>query len=118
MADRWPQARSGKVGTAPERAECALRDHPVYSRYLRQTRTGRLKLDKATLAAEARLDGKYRLETCDPTLTAEDAALGYKNLLAAERCFRDLKSTLRLRPVFHRLENRIRAHMLISWLAP
>jgi hypothetical protein len=43
-------------------------------------------------------------------------ALGYKNLLEAERGFRDLKSTLDLRPVFHRLEPRIRAHVL-CWLA-
>ena len=53
----------------------------------------------------------------DPHITAEDAALGYKNLLEAERSFRDLKGTLQLRPVFHRLEQRIRAHILICWLA-
>jgi hypothetical protein len=53
-----------------------------------------------------------------PTRTsAEDFALGFKNLLEAERGFRDLKSTLLLRPVFHRLEHRIRAHVLICWLA-
>ena len=37
--------------------------------------------------------------------------------MEAERGFRDLKSTLLLRPVFHRLEHRIRAHVLICWLA-
>ena len=42
---------------------------------------------------------------------------GYKNLLEAERGFRDLKSTLLFRPVFHRLEHRIPAHVLICWLA-
>ena len=51
------------------------------------------------------------------TCRAEDVALGYKNLLEAERGFRDLKSTLELRPVFHRLEHRIRAHVLLCWLA-
>ena len=55
--------------------------------------------------------------TSDPDLSAEDVALGYKNLLEAERGFRDMKSTLALRPVFHRLEPRIRAHMLLCWLA-
>src|SRR3989440_692768 len=40
-----------------------------------------------------------------------------QTLLEAERGFRDLKSTLLLRPVFHRLEHRIRAHVLICWLA-
>jgi hypothetical protein len=43
--------------------------------------------------------------------------LGYKNLLEAERAFRDLKTTLELRPIFHRLEHRIRAHVLLCWLA-
>ena len=111
------RARSGKAGDAHERAECALRGHPTFSRYLRQTKAGRLKLDRARVKAEERLDGKYLLETCDPDLSAEDAALGYKNLLEAERCFRDLKSTLRIRPLFHRLEERIRAHVLLCWLA-
>jgi hypothetical protein len=55
--------------------------------------------------------------TSDPDNSAEDVALGYKNLLEAERSFRDLKGILRLRPVFHRLEERIRAHILICWLA-
>jgi hypothetical protein len=68
-------------------------------------------------AAEERLDGKYLLSTSDPDLTAEDVALGYKNLLEAERGFRDLKSTLELRPVFHRVEQRLRAHVLLCWLA-
>jgi len=79
--------------------------------------SGRLVLDRAKIAAEQRLDGKYLLSTSDPDLSAEDVALGYKNLLEAERGFRDLKSTLELRPVFHRIEPRIRAHVLLCWLA-
>ncbi len=74
-------------------------------------------IDRAKIAAEEKLDGKYLLSTSDPDLTAEDVALGYKNLLEAERGFRDLKSTLELRPVFHRIEPRIRAHVLLCWLA-
>jgi hypothetical protein len=99
------------------RAECALRDHPALGRYVRQTKTGRLVIDRAKIAAEERLDGKFLLSTSDPDLSAEDVALGYKNLLEAEHGFRDLKTTLELRPVFHRLEHRIRAHVLLSWLA-
>ena len=102
---------------AHRRAECALRDHRTLGRYLRQTATGRLLIDRATIRAEERLDGKYLLSTSDPDLSAEDVALGYKNLLEAERGFRDLKSTLELRPVFHRIEPRIRAHVLLCWLA-
>jgi hypothetical protein len=69
------------------------------------------------VTAEARLDGKYLLATSDPDLSAEDVALGYKNLLEAERAFRTMKSTLYLRPVYHRLDERIRAHVLLCWLA-
>lgn len=99
------------------RGECALRDHPTLSRYLRQTKGGRLALDRAKIAAEERLDGKYLLTTSDPSLSAEDVALGYKQLQEAERSFRDLKGTLLLRPVFHRKDERIRAHVLICFLA-
>jgi hypothetical protein len=112
--------RKAKTATAKEahtRAECALRDHPTLSRYLRQTPTGRLVIDRRKVAAEERLDGKYLLSSSDPDLTAEEIALGYKNLREAERSFRDLKTTLELRPVFHRLEHRIRAHVVVCWLA-
>ena len=102
---------------AHRRGECALRDHPTLSRYLRQTPSGRLSLDRAKIAAEERLDGKYLLTTSDLSLSAEDVALGYKQLLEAERSFRDLKGTLLLRPVFHRKDERIRAHVLICFLA-
>jgi transposase len=99
------------------RAECALRDHPTLGRWLVQQSTGRLKVNTAKVKAEARLDGKYLIATSDPQISAEDVARGYKNLLEAERGFRDLKTHLLLRPVFHRLEHRIRAHVLICWLA-
>jgi transposase len=111
------KAKRQKAAAAHTRAECALRDHPSLGRYLRQTRTGRLRIDRAKIAAEAKLDGKFLLSTSDPDLSAEDVALGYKNLLEAERGFRDLKTTIELRPIFHRLEHRIRAHVLLSWLA-
>jgi transposase len=99
------------------KAECALRDHPTLGRWLRQTPGGRLVIDRAKLKTEAKLDGKFLLSTSDPDLSAEDVAVGYKNLLEAERAFRDLKTTLELRPVWHRLERRIRAHVLLCWLA-
>ena len=111
------KAKTTKARQAHTRAECALRDHPTLSRYLRQTGSGRLLIDRRKVAAEERLDGKYLLSSSDPDLTAEEIALGYKNLREAERSFRDLKTTLELRPVFHRLEHRIRAHVVICWLA-
>ncbi|MEV0615107.1 IS1634 family transposase [Nonomuraea sp. NPDC050404] len=106
-----------RAEAAHVRAECALRDHPTLKRWIRQQKNGRLVIDRAKVKAEERLDGKYLLATSDPDISTEDAALGYKNLLEAERGFRDMKSELLLRPVFHRLEHRIRAHVLICWLA-
>ncbi len=111
------RARTKAERDAHQRGECALRDHKTLSRYLRQTPTGRLVIDRDKIKAEERLDGKYLLTTSDPALSAEDVALGYKQLLEAERSFRDLKGTLLLRPVFHRKDERIRAHVLICFLA-
>jgi hypothetical protein len=71
--------------------------------------TGLLRLDAAAVAADAKLDGKYLLRTSDPHLSTEDIALGYKQLLEVECGWRDMKQVLDLRPVFHRLEDRIRA---------
>jgi len=102
---------------AHQRGECVLRDHKTLSRYLRHTNTGRLVLDRDTIKAEQRLDGEYLLTTSDPSLSAEYGALGCKQLLEAERSFRDLKRTLLLRPVFHRNDERIRAHVPICFLA-
>jgi hypothetical protein len=116
-ARRRAEQAAERDEAAHVKAECALREHPALGRWLRQTPSGRLVLDRAKITAEARLDGKYLLSTSDPDLSAEDVALGYQNLLEAERGFRDLKSTIELRPVFHRIEPRIRAHVLLCWLA-
>ncbi|MDQ6805370.1 MAG: IS1634 family transposase [Actinomycetota bacterium] len=86
-------------------------------RLLRTTKTGLLRIDRAAVAVEAHLDGKFLLRTSDPTLSVEDIALGYKQLLEIERAWRDMKSTLDLRPVHHRKEDRIRAHVLLCWLS-
>ena len=117
LDEQRKRARSKQERETHLRGECALLDHPTLSRYLRQTSSGRLSLDRAKIAAEERLDGKYLLTTSDPSLSAEDVALGYKQLIEAERSFRDLKGTLLLRPVFHRKDDRIRAHVLICFLA-
>src|SRR3954468_4120643 len=90
---------------------------PGLARFLRSTPTGLLRIDAAAVAADTKLDGKYLLRTSDPHLSAEDIALGYKQLLEVERGWRDMKQVLDLRPVFHRLEERIRAHVLLCWLA-
>ena len=90
---------------------------PGLRRFLRRTPSGLLRVDRAAIRADQRLDGKFLLRTSDPTLSAEDIALGYKQLLEVERGWRDMKYTLELRPVYHRLEHRIRSHVLLCWLA-
>jgi hypothetical protein len=94
-----------------------LSTKPGLNRYLRVTPGGLLRIDKAAVKAEESLDGKYLLRSSDPKLSAEDIALGYKQLLEVERGWRDMKSIIDLRPVYHRLEDRIRAHVLLCWLA-
>jgi transposase len=111
------RAKTKAEREAHQRGECALRDHKTLSRYLRQTKTGRLLIDRDKIKTEQRLDGKYLLSTSDPSLSAEDVALGYKQLLEAERSFKDLKGILRLRPVYHSKAERIRSHVLICFLA-
>jgi transposase len=104
---------------ATERAHLAgqLSTKPTLKRFLRTTPGGLLRIDKKRIATEANLDGKYLLRSSDPKLTAEDIALGYKSLLEVERGWRDMKQVLDLRPVYHRREDRIRAHVLLCWLA-
>jgi hypothetical protein len=70
--------------------------------------------------AEAALDGFYVLRTPVPAAELDAAAVvtAYKNLKYVERDFRHIKSDdLDLRPVFHRLEERVKAHVLICMLA-
>jgi hypothetical protein len=90
---------------------------PGLNRYLRVTPGGLLRTDAARAKAEENLDGKYLLRTADPKLSAEDIALGYKQLLEVERGWRDMKQVIDLRPVYHRREDRIRAHVILCWLA-
>lgn len=104
-------------GAAHHKKACELRSHPVYGRYVRQTKTGKLRLDKGKILADARYDGKYLISSSDDGLSAEDMVHGYKQLWEVEHVFQDLKHLVDIRPVRHRLEDRIRAHVLLCWLA-
>jgi hypothetical protein len=76
--------------------------------------------DQAGIDAEARLDGIYVIRTPVPEaeLDAAGTVTAYKNLKYVERDFRHIKSDdLDLRPVFHRLDKRVKAHVLICMLA-
>ena len=105
--------------TRDKRAELrgVISTKPGLNRYLRVTPGGLLRIDAARAKAEENLDGKYLLRTSDPKMTAEDIALGYRQLLEVERGWRDMKQVIDLRPVYHRKEERIRAHVILCWLA-
>ncbi len=105
--------------TKTKRAELrgVISTKPGLNRYLRVTPGGLLRIDAAKIKAEENLDGKYLLRCSDPALSAEDIALGYKQLYEVERGWRDIKQVIDLRPVYHRKEERIRAHVILCWLA-
>jgi hypothetical protein len=76
--------------------------------------------DEQSIAREAALDGIYVIRTSVPaaTLGPEDAVRTYKRLAQVEQAFRSLKSVdLKVRPIHHRLEERVRAHVLLCMLA-
>ena len=96
---------------------CELRASRRYGRYLRLTKRGLARIDRAQVKAAERLDGKFVVHSNDDTLSGEDLALGYKQLQRVEQAWRRLKSGLKLRPVYHRAERRIRAHVALSVIA-
>ena len=76
--------------------------------------------DDASIAQEAALDGIYVIRTSVPAagLSSDEAVLAYKRLAQVEQAFRSLKSVdLKVRPIHHRLEERVRAHILLCMLA-
>ena len=108
--------RLDRAGAATS-SSASLKAKPGLRRYLRRTPTGLLRIDHAAIKRETHLDGKWLLRTSDLTLTPDDLAAAYKQLLAVERGWRDFKGALGLRPVFHHREDRIRAHVQLCWLA-
>lgn len=76
--------------------------------------------DEASISRECELDGIYVVRTNQSAerLSAEDAVRSYKSLAQVEQAFRCLKQTdLHLRPIRHRTENHVRAHVLLCMLA-
>ncbi len=76
--------------------------------------------DDASITREAALDGIYvvRTSVAATALASEEAVRAYKRLAQVERAFRSLKSVdLKVRPIHHRLEDRVRAHVLLCMLA-
>jgi transposase len=103
-------------GESHSKRACELRTSKRFGRYLRTTARGLLELDHSAIKDAERYDGKWVATSNDDTLSAEDMALGYKQLMRVEQCWRQLKSGLRLRPVFHHRPWRIQAHVSLTVL--
>ena len=86
-----------------------------YRRYLSLDRGG-LRIDEEKIKAEAQFDGKWVLRT-NTTLATAQVALKYKELWQVERTFRDMKTLLATRPVYHHKDENIRGHVFCSFLA-
>jgi transposase len=96
---------------------CALLVSSRFGRFLTEGADGKVRIDRAAVKDAERYDGKWVITSNDDTLTPEDLALGYKQLLCVEECWRTLKSGLRMRPAYHWRPWRIHAHVTISVLA-
>jgi len=86
-----------------------------YRRFL-TARGGGFEIDRDKASAEARYDGKFVLRT-NLDLPADEIALRYKELWRVERLFRDVKSLLVTRPIFHHCDETICGHVFVSFLA-
>jgi transposase len=105
-----------QVGAAAERA---LRAHRGYRYYDWRLRDGAFEFFEhpVQLQREKRLEGKYVVATSEKDFTAQDAVAMYKELMEVERGFRNLKDVLAMRPIHHRVEPRVKAHIFVAALA-
>jgi hypothetical protein len=87
-----------------------------YRRYLTSVGGGHFAVDDAKIAEEARYDGTWVLRT-NTELAAAEAALQYKRLWLVEQWFRDSKTLLATRPIYHQRDATIRGHVFCSFLA-
>jgi len=98
-----------------EQGPKSLIGNKAYSRYLKVDKD-QFRIDPNVAREEARYDGKYILRT-NTALAAEEVALAYKQQWMVERAFREMKSNLELRPMYHWTDSRIRGHIMVCFLA-
>ena len=111
-------ASAGKIG---ERAGRVVNKRKMAKHFTLQISDASFGYERnqAQIDEEALLDGIYVLRTQEPASRIGSAAVAraYKQLKVNERCFREMKTTLEIRPVHHRLEDRVRAHVFLCMLA-
>jgi len=109
--------KAPKPGGQHSKRTCDLLTSERFGKYLRQRPGGQVELDQAAIKREERLDGKWVVTTNDDTLTPVDMALGYKQLMQVEDCWRMMKTGMRMRPIYHWSVHRIHAHVTLCVLA-
>jgi len=105
-----------KIGAGAERASQRHHGHRYYGWKLSE---GRLEIFEhpVHLRREKRYEGKYLIQTDQADLTPVEAVAAYKQLNEVERGFRSLKDPIGMRPIYHHLEDRVRAHIFVAALA-
>jgi len=98
-----------------KRGPKAIVGNKGYRKYLKLDRE-HIRIDEKKIEEESRYDGKWVLRT-NTELPAEMLALKYKELWKVEQTFRDVKSVLETRPVYHQNDAAIRGHVFCSFLA-
>ena len=87
-----------------------------YRRYLTTKGEAHFSIDKKKIKESSIYDGKWVLST-NTELSSGEIALKYKQLLMVERIFRDIKTLMETRPIFHKRDETIRGHVFCSFLA-
>jgi transposase len=105
-----------KIGAAAQRLMARNHGHRYYAWELV---AGRFEFREhpVNLPREKKYEGKYLIQTDQAEMTARDAVAQYKELNEVERGFRSLKDPLGMRPIWHRSERRVRAHVFVAALA-
>ena len=109
------QALLEKLEETLARGPKALLGNRGFARFL-QMKKGAAQIDPEAVRADARLDGKFVLRT-STQLSAEEVAESYKSLWRVERTFREKKSTLEVRPIFHQRDDTSVGHIVPCFLA-
>ncbi len=106
---------AARIGAAAERA---LRDHKGQRYYAWSYQDGvfSFREDPVHFEREKRLEGRYVISTSEKSLACLDAVAMYKQLMDVERGFRRMKDVLSLRPVYHQVEPRVKAHVFVAAL--
>ena len=105
-----------KIGAAAERL---LQRNHGYRYYSWSLEHGTFRYFENTkgLASEQGIEGKYVISTSESGLSVLEVVAIYKELSAVERGFRQLKDVLAMRPIYHQIEPRVRAHIFVAALA-